>query len=415
MPDVVSRDNIARGLKGVYIDTTETSFIDGEAGELYYRGYRIHDLAEQCTFEEVAYLLLFGKLPTKLELEEFDRNLKECRTLDPRILEVIRQVKDAHPMDVLRTAISAMSTFDTDVSAQGKEAEIRKGSRLISQSATIVAAHEQIRRGKEPVAPDPSLSHAANFLYMLHGERPQPAAVRAIDTDFILHADHGANASAFAARVTASTMADVYGAVTAAIATLKGPLHGGAAEAVKQMVEEIGEEARVGQYVEQALANGRRIMGLGHRMYRVEDPRARHMRRCARELGEQLGQPRWYRILERIATVATPRRIGIRARVQALGERLGLPKWYRILEKIVAAAAPLRASGIYPNVDFYAGAVYYLLRVPEDMFVCMFALGRMPGWIAQVFEQWEDNVLIRPLLRYTGPTGLEFLPLEERE
>ena len=414
MQEIVEEENILRGLKGVYVDTTETSFIDGEAGELYYRGYSIHDLAEQSTYEEVAYLLLLGKLPTKSELAEFDQLLKEHRTLPTGIIEVIRQVNNAHPMDVLRTAMSAMSAFTPDIRGQDQDANLIMGAQLISQSATIVATHEQIRRGQKPIPPDLTLSHAANFFYMLKGKKPKPAEARAIDVDLILHADHGANASAFAARVTASTMADTYCSITAAIAALKGPLHGGAAEAVKQMVEEIGEESRVGRYVEQALADGRRIMGLGHRMYRVEDPRARHMRNCACELGDQLGQPRWYRMLERIAEVATLRRIGILAKVQALGQRLGQPKWYRILEKIVEAAAPLQANGIYPNVDFYAGAVYYLLHIPEDMFVCMFALGRMPGWIAQIFEQQSDNVLIRPLLHYTGPKQLKFVPLEER-
>jgi citrate synthase len=375
-----STPELARGLKGVVLDTTETSFIDGEAGKLLYRGYNIHDLAERSTFEEVIYLLLYGRLPRRQELAALDEALRSSRALPPEVIDVIRLVQRAHPMDVLRTAVSALAAFDPDTEDNSEEATLRKAIRLTAQVPTIVAAHHRIRTGQTPVAPNPELNHAANFLYMLHGRAPSEEAAKALDVDFILHAEHGTNASAFAARVTVSTGADLHAAIVSAIGTLKGPMHGGAAEAVMRMVQEIGEPERVEEYVQHALAEGRRIMGMGHRVYKVEDPRARHMRERARVLGEKMGQPKWYRILERIAEVTSP----------------------------------LRARGISLNVDFYAGAVYYLLGIPEDLFVPMFAIGRMPGWCAQVLEQMRNNILIRPLLHYTGPMDLEYIPLEER-
>lgn len=381
MSESVAMENIARGLKDVFADTSEISFIDGEAGKLIYRGYNIDDLAQHSTFEEVCYLLWFGKLPSRAELADLDARLKEARALPAPILEVIRLTQGAHPMDVLRTAISALAAHDPDVGDNSTEANLRKAVRLTAQVPTIIAALDRIRRGQEPMPPDASLSHAANFLYMLHGQRPDAEEERAIDVDLILHAEHGSNASAFAARVTASTLADLHAAIVSAIGTLKGPLHGGAAEAVMRMVEEIGEPEEVDEYIDRRLSQGLRIMGMGHRVYKVEDPRARHMRERLRQLGEKMGQA----------------------------------KWYRILERIVEVTAPLRAKGISLNVDFYAGAVYYLLAIPEDLFVCMFAMGRMPGWIAQVLEQWQHNVLIRPLLLYTGPKDLEYVPLDQRD
>ncbi|MBI1886612.1 MAG: citrate (Si)-synthase [Chloroflexi bacterium] len=381
MTEGFATQEIARGLKDVVLDTTETSFIDGAAGKLLYNGYNIHDLAEQSTFEEVTFLLWHKRLPTRSELDRFDVRLKASRTLPPPIIAVIRLVPQAHPMDALRTAVSALAAFDPDASDVSEEARLRKATRITAQVPTIMAAHDRIRQGKDPVAPIDTLSHTANFLYMLHGKEPDEDAARAIDIDLILHAEHGSNASAFAARVTASTESDLHSAIVSAIGTLKGPRHGGAAEAVMRMVEEIGEVDRVDEYIQHMLAEGRRIMGMGHRVYKVEDPRARHMRERARLLGEKLGQPKWYQILQRIVEVTTP----------------------------------LRARGISLNVDFYAGAVYYLLGIPEDLFICMFAMGRVPGWCAQVFEHWRDNVLIRPLLHYTGPMDLEYVPLDQRE
>jgi len=371
---------IARGLKNVVIDRTALCLIDGEAGRLAYRGYDIHDLAEQSSFEEVAYLLWHGTLPTASQLERFDAALRAARALPEGVVEVIQRVSAAHPMDVLRTAVSALAAFDPDTGDTSEEANLRKGIRLTSQTPAIVAAHHRIRSGKQPVAPDPALSLAANFLYTLHGQRPDPEAARAIDVDLILHAEHGSNASAFAARVTASTLADLHAAVVAAIGALKGPRHGGAAEAVMKLVQEIGEPERAEAVIAGKRERGEKIMGFGHRVYRVEDPRARHMRERARELGEKMGQP----------------------------------KWFRILTAIQDAMAPLADRGVNVNVDFYAGAVYYLLGIPEDVFVPMFAIGRMPGWIAQVMEQWQDNTLIRPLLEYEGPRDLEYVPLGRR-
>lgn len=371
---------IARGLKNVLIDKTALCLIDGEAGRLLYRGYNIHDLAEQSTFEEVSYLLWHGHLPNASQMEQFDAALRAARSLPDGLVEVIRRVQSAHPMDVLRTAVSALAAFDPDVNDASREANLRKAVRLTAQTPTIVAAHHRIRRGEEPLPPDQSLPLAANFLYTLHGQRPDPEAARAIDVDFILHAEHGSNASSFAARVTASTLADLHAAVVAAIGALKGPRHGGAAEAVMKLVQEIGEPERATAFIARKREHGEKIMGFGHRVYRVEDPRARHMRDRARELGEKLGQP----------------------------------KWFRILTAIQEAMAPLAAHGVNVNVDFYAGAVYYLLGIPEDLFVPMFAIGRTPGWIAQVLEQWQDNTLIRPLLQYEGPEDLEYVPMDRR-
>lgn len=371
---------LMRGLRDVVMDRTESSFIDGEAGKLLYRGYNIHDLATKSTFEETTYLLLYGKLPTRKELDEFDATLKASREIPAPVIEVIKLVQKAHPMDVLRTAVSALAAYDEDVADNSREANLRKAVRLTAQFPTIIASHERIRRGQEPVTPSRQLSHAANFLYMLRGEEPSEEAAKALDVDFILHADHGSNASAFAARVTASTLADFHAAIVSAIGALKGPLHGGAAEAVMHTVEEIGEPERAEEYVRDVMARRGRIMGFGHRVYRAEDPRARHMRERSRELGEKMGQP----------------------------------KWYQILQAVEKAMSPLRARGIFVNVDFYAGSVYYLLGIPEDLFIPLFAIGRMPGWACQILEQYADNVLLRPRLRYEGPMDLEYVPISER-
>ena len=374
-------DTLSKGLRNVVLDKTESSFIDGEAGILLYRGYNIHDLAEHSTFEEVCYLLLQGTLPARRELEAFSGRLKRQRALPPEVLEVIRLVKTAHPIDALRTTVSAVAAFDPDTSDDTPEANIRKSERLIAQFPTIVCAHESIRRGKEPVEPRDDLSHAANFLYMLGGRDPDREASEAMEMDFILHAEHGANASAFAARVTASTMSDMYSAVTSAIGTLKGPLHGGAAEAVMKMALEIGEPGRVHDYVSARQKDrDNRIMGFGHRVYKAEDPRARHMREKSRQLGEKAGQE----------------------------------KWYEILQAVEKEMARYQRHGVYVNVDFYAGSVYYLLGIPEDLFVPIFAIGRIPGWCAEITEQYANNMLIRPLLKYVGPKDLKYVPIDQR-
>lgn len=373
-------ERLARGLRNVILDTTAASYIDGEAGILLYRGYSIHDLAAHSTFEEVAYLLLYGALPRAAELDAFASRLRQARVLPPEVVEVLRLVRGSHPMDALRTGVSALAAFDPETGTLSQDATLRKAERLIAQVPTIVAAHHRLRRGLEPVPPRPDLGHAANFLFMLEGREPSPEAVAAIDLDFILHAEHGANASAFAARVTTSTQSDLHAALVSAIATLKGPLHGGAAEAVMTMALAIGEPERARAYVAARRRDRQRIMGFGHRVYRTEDPRARHMRERAR----------------------------------ALSARLGQAKWYTILQAVEQEMTRYQRHGIHVNVDFYAGAVYYLLGIPEDLFVPIFAIGRMPGWCVAVLEQMRANILIRPLLRYNGPKGLGYVPIDQR-
>lgn len=369
-----------RGLQGVYFDRSATTFIDGKQGVLEYRGYNIHDLAEYSTFEETAYLLIHGNLPTQTQLDEFDSELKGARELPEKIFDVIDLVKDSHPMDVLRTAVSALASFDTDREDNSPEATIHKGNRLTSQVPGIVMAHHAIRRGKDPVKPSSTLSHAANFLYMLEGNEPSVDAANLMDKDFVLHADHGSNASAFTARVVAGTAADVHGAVTAGIAALSGPSHGGAAENVMQMAKEIGKPENAADYVRGLLSNRQRVMGFGHRVYKAEDPRARHLREGVKNLSEEMGQP----------------------------------EWYQILEGVVDAMKPYARRGIHVNVDFFAGVIYYLNGFPQDLFVPIFAVGRIPGWTIQVVEQLQHNILIRPLLQYTGEHNLEYVPISDR-
>ncbi len=371
---------LRRGLRDVYIDRTTSSFIDGKIGKLLYRGYNINDLSEKSTFEETIFLLMYGHLPTQAELDEFDAELKANRHLPEEVFQVMEITKTAHPMDVLRTAISALATFEPEVNDNSQEATLRKGVRLTAQAPTIVAAHARIREGKEPIAPDDSLSHAANFLYMLFGEKPEPQDARLIDKDFLLHAEHGINASSFGARVAASTQADLHGAVTTGVAVLKGPSHGGAAEEVMKMALDIGEEDRAEQYVKDLLSSGGRVMGFGHRVYRATDPRSIHLKDDARELGERKGQP----------------------------------KWFSILASVTKAMEPYSRRGICQNVDFFSGAIYYLLGIPDDLFISIFAMGRIPGWTVQVMEQFKNNILLRPRLQYVGPIDVEYIPIEQR-
>ena len=369
-----------RGLREVYIDRTKSSFIDGDVGKLLYRGYNIDDLAEKSNFEETAYLVMNGELPTQAQLDAFDAELKASRELPAEILDVIRLTRNSHPMDVLRTAVSALSAYDPDTEDNSAEATLRKGARLTAQASTIVAAHARIRDGNQPVAPDPALNHAANFLYMLFGEKPADEDARLIDKDFVLHAEHGINASAFGARVAASTQADLHCAVTTGVSVLKGPSHGGAAEEVMKMTQDIGEEENAENYVRERLRSGGRIMGFGHRVYKALDPRSVHLQDDARELGERKGEP----------------------------------KWFQILQSVIEVMEPYRRRGIYQNVDFFSGAIYYLLDIPDDLFISIFAMGRVPGWTAQVVEQFDNNILLRPRLLYTGEMDLEYVPIERR-
>ena len=372
---------LKRGLRDVHIDTTRSSFIDGKLGKLLYRGYSIDDLAKYSTFEETAYLLLYGALPTASHLATFDTELKANRQLPDEVIQLIRLTKDAHPMDVLRTAVSALAAFDPDVADNSPEATLRKGIRLTSQAPNIVAAHARIRDGAVPLSPDPSLSHAANFLYMLFGQEPDSQDARLLDKDFVLHAEHGVNASSFGARVAASTQADLHCAVTTGIAVLKGPSHGGAAEEVMKMALDIGSEDNAAAYVKDLLSRGGRVMGFGHRVYRAVDPRSVHLR----------------------------------ADAKALGERKGQPKWFSILQAVAAAMEPYSRKGICQNVDYFSGAIYYLMGIPDDIFISVFAMGRIPGWTVQVMEQFENNILLRPRLLYVGSMDLEYIPIDRRD
>ena len=380
MTETAEAIKIHRGLRGVYFDRSPCTFIDGKAGELRYRGYSIHDLAENSTFEETAWLLLYGDLPTAQQLAEFDAQLKSVRKLPAPILDIMRMIKDAHPMDVLRTAVSALAAFDPETSDNSRDASLRKAVRLTSQVPTIVAAHSRIRDGKEPVPADETLTHAENLLWMLRGEKPSRDAAQLIDRDLILHAEHGSNASSFAARVVIGTEANLHAAITAAIAALSGPAHGGAAEDVMKMAEEIGDPARAADYVRDTRKAGIPITGFGHRVYRAEDPRARHMR----------------------------------AGVERLSKEMGQPKWYEILQAVVKAMSPYARHGVNVNVDFYSGVVYHLLGVKRDLFVPLFAIGRVPGWVVQVLEQQENNILIRPLTLYNGPDLRTYRPIGDR-
>jgi len=380
MTETAEPIKIHRGLKGVYFDRSACTFIDGKAGELRYRGYSIHDLAEQSTFEETAYLLLHGDLPTRPELKHFDAELRAARQLPGAIRDIIRLTATAHPMDVLRTAVSALSAFDPEEEDRSREATLRKGIRLIAQVPVIVATHEHVRNGREPVAPDPNLGHAANLLGMLRGEKPSADAAALIDRDLILHAEHGSNASSFAARVVIGTEADFHAALTAAVAALSGPRHGGAAEDVMRMAQEIGDPSRAEEYVKTKRKRGEPVTGFGHRVYRAEDPRARHMR----------------------------------AGVEKLSKEMGEPVWFEILQAVVRAMAPYARHGVNVNVDFYSGVVYHLLGIARDLFVPLFAIGRVPGWTMQVLEQLDGNILIRPLTLYTGPDLKPYVPIERR-
>ncbi|WP_304189563.1 citrate/2-methylcitrate synthase [Lentibacter algarum] len=371
---------INRGLKGIYFERSGVSHIDGAKRELSYRGYSIHDLATRSTFEEVCYLLIFGELPTAIELAAFDARLKAARSLPPAIYDIIESTKQGYPMDVLRTAVSALAALEPQSQNVGEDAFIENGIRLTAQVPMIIAAHEHIRNGRAPVPADPSLSHAANWLYMLKGERPSEDAARLADVDFILHAEHGANASAFAARVTVGTEANLHGAMVTALATLAGPAHGGAAEDVMKMVQEIGSPDKAAAYVKAKRAAREAVTGFGHRVYRAEDPRARHMREGVRKLGEEMGAP----------------------------------VWYEILQGVVEAMKPYSRHGLNVNVDFYSGVIYQLHNIPMDLYVPIFAIGRMPGWVIQCIEQQRGNILIRPLTLYNGPELRDYVDMSDR-
>jgi len=372
---------INRGLKGVYFERSGVSHIDGAKGELSYRGYSIHDLATHSTFEEVAYLLIHGELPNQQELNAFEDNLKAARELPIAVYDVIRAAKDGHPMDVLRTAVSALAALEPTSQKVDEKGFLENGIRLMSQVPMIIAAHHNIRNGRAPLAPDAELSHAANWLWMLKGEKPSQDNARLADVDFILHAEHGSNASSFAARVTVGTEANLHGAIVTALSTLAGPAHGGAAEDVMKMVHEIGNAENAAHYVKEKRAAREAVTGFGHRVYRAEDPRARHMREGVKKLGEEMGAP----------------------------------EWYEILQAVVEAMKPYSRHGLNVNVDFYSGVIYQLHGIPMDLYVPIFAIGRMPGWIIQCLEQLRGNILIRPLTLYNGPDMRPYVGMADRK
>jgi citrate synthase len=357
-----------KGLEGVVATTSSICYIDGEQGVLAYRGYDIHDLAEHSTFEEVCYLLWFGRLPKVEELKVLRQRLAEERKLDAAIGERMRQVpKHVPPMDMLRTMVSELSYSDADYAKNDHEANVNKAIRLTSQIAMLVANYDRVRKGKPPVAPDRALSHAANFLLMLNGTAPSVTAERAFDIALILHADHELNASTFAARVTAATLSDMHSAITSAVGTLKGPLHGGANEAVFKILMEIdGAKADPVEYVKGMLAQKKKVPGFGHRVYHTEDPRATHLRKMSHDLGASSGNPKWFDYSNRI-------------------------------EQYVKAEKKLNA-----NVDFYSASTYHTLGIDVDLFTPIFAVSRVSGWTAHVIEQLDDNRLIRPRADYVG-------------
>ncbi len=369
------------GLEDVIVSPSEICFIDGHKGRLLYRGFDVDDLVAHSTFEEVVYLLWQGRLPSRKELDAHVKALASTanRKLPPKVLAMLKLFpKKTTPMEILRTGVSALSAFDPDAEDNSREATLRKSVRLTAQMPTLVAAWERIRRGKAPVAPNPRLNLAANFLYMVNGKAPTPLAAKTFDVALILHADHEFNASTFAARVTAGTLSDLHSAIVAGIATLKGPLHGGANEQVMRMVEKIKDPAKADAWIRKALVDKARIMGFGHRVYRVEDPRAKHLRRLASELGQQVGKTSYVQILDTVA-------------------------------RVMAAE-----KHIFPNVDLYSGAAYAAMGIPTDQFTPIFALSRVAGWAAHVLEQHGNNRLIRPRSEYTGPTDLKYISLAER-
>jgi citrate synthase len=372
---------VVKGLEGVVAANSGICWIDGYAGVLAYRGIDIHELAEHSTFEETAYLLWHGHLPDRSTLSEFSRKLTNARSVPSEIYDLLRSFpKSATPMEVLRTAVSALSFYDPAESAVDHNSNVRKAFALTAQLPMLVAAYDRIRKGKKIVEPDPSLSHAANFLWMLHGEKPIPAATRTFDIALILHADHELNASTFAARVIAGTMADMHSAITGAIGALKGPLHGGANEAVMKMLFEIGKAGGDPvEYVRSLLAQKKKVFGFGHRVYRTEDPRATHLRKMSEQLSRDSGNTKWFDMSQRI-------------------------------EAFVKEEKKLNA-----NVDFYSASTYTTLGIDLDLFTPIFAVSRMAGWAAHVIEQLDDNRLIRPRAEYTGPEyPVKYVPIEMR-
>jgi len=374
----------SRGLEGVVVAETELSKIYGEEGRLVYRGYEIEDLAEHATFEEVCHLLWYGELPTREQLAALNERLVADRDVNPEVIDILRRLPPStHPMAALRTGASALASFDPEAEDMSPEANQRKAIRLTAKMPTLTAAIDRLRNGKEPIAPRKDLGLAANFLYMLSGSEPDELNARIMDVAFTLHAEHGMNASTFAARVTVATLSDMHSGVVSAIGTLKGPLHGGANERVMEMLKAIGEPENAEPWVRAALERKERIMGFGHRVYKALDPRAPILKKLAEELAAKGGNTKWLEISERIQAVMREE-----------------------MEK--------RGKPIYPNVDFFSASVYYTLGIPSDLFTNIFACARTAGWTAHIMEQLKDNRLIRPKAEYVGPLGKKVQPIERR-
>jgi citrate synthase len=373
-----------KGLQDVIAGESKICFIDGDRGILAYRGIDIHDLADHSTFEETCYLLWFGKLPTRAELTAFSKQLADARVLDKAVVELMKSFpKSAAPMEVLRTATSALSFYDPDASKlKDHDANIRKAVRITAQMSMIVAIFDRIRKGKNIVEADKSLSHAGNFLWMLTGEKPSPTAEKALDIALILHADHELNASTFAARVIAATESDMHSAVVGAVGALKGPLHGGANEAVMKILSDIDKQGKDPvEYVKDMLANKKKMPGFGHRVYHTEDPRATHLRKMSHDLGVKDNKPKWYDMSEKI-------------------------------EKYMNAANQKKLNA---NVDFYSASTYTTLGIDLDLFTPIFGVSRISGWAAHIIEQHDDNRLIRPRADYQGPAWpAKYIPIDQR-
>ncbi|TBL75046.1 citrate synthase [Paenibacillus thalictri] len=366
-----------KGLEGIVAaESSISSIIDGV---LTYRGYNIDDLAENATFEEVAYLLWYGKLPNRAELAGLIDQLNEYAPISNEVINQIKTYpKDANSMAALRTAVSSLALYDAEAGDMSREANLRKAIRLQAQLPTVIAAFSRIREGKEPIAPKKASSVAESFLYMLTGKDPEKVAIEALDKALVLHADHELNASTFAARVTVATLSDIYSGVTSAIGALKGPLHGGANEAVMAMLEEVGTVENVENYISTKLANKEKIMGFGHRVYKNGDPRAKHLLKMSQELGKMTGNLKWFEMSVKIEELVT-------------GQK-----------------------GLKPNVDFYSASVYTTLEIPRDLFTPIFAISRLSGWTAHILEQFENNRLIRPRAEYTGPTHQKYVSIDQR-
>jgi citrate synthase len=369
----------SKGLEGVIAAQTRLSDVRGDAGELLYCGYDINELAGKVSFEEVIHLLHRSHLPNRKELAELKAVLSADRELPQGVIDILRIVpRDTPPMDVIRTAVSALGCFDPQRDDHSYDDERRKAMQLIARIPIITAYFHRIRQGKELLAPRPDLGEAANFLYLIDGEEPTAEKASTIDLCYVLHADHGMNASTFSARVTIATLSDTYSAITSAIGTLKGPLHGGANEGVIKMLIEIGSLDKVDEYIEECLAQKKKIMGIGHRVYKTLDPRAPTLKQMAQVLARKLGDSKWIQMSDRIAEIM------------------------------------LKKKHLHANVDFYSATVYYSLGIPTDLFTPIFAISRTAGWTAHILEQLADNRLIRPQSQYVGPTGLKVKPIDER-